>query len=236
MIHIAIVEDEEKERLAIKDFTEKYFASRQEPISIRMFTDGDELLYDYPEDLDILFLDIQMKRMDGIAAAKKIRTFDEKVILLFVTNMVQFALEGYSVDAADFIIKPLSYESFCARMERVMRRLDAAKERFITCNNGRETLYVRINELSYAETLNKRTILHRLDGSTQTVTDPLYLLENQLKPYGFYRCHNAFLVNMRQIRGVNAADITVGSETIPLSKHRKKEFLSEMAAYLGNLI
>lgn len=235
MIRFAIAEDVTAERELLAEYITRYLAGHGLEARIYPFSSGEELLEDYPEGADAVFLDIEMEGLNGIETARRLRRFDRDVPLLFVTNMVQFALEGYEVDAADFIVKPVEYGSFCLRMDRLMRRLDREKERYLLVKQGGQTLRCDMREIAYAEALSKKTILHRLDGEPLVCSEPLYTLEKALGE-GFFRCHNAILVNMDQIEALSAGEVTVHGDKVPISKYRKKAFLTALANHRGRML
>lgn len=236
MLRIAIVEDEAAEREKLAAFCRRYFDEREENIEVRLFDDGDNFIEDYAPAPDLVFMDIEMKRLDGVSTAHRLREFDERVTLVFVTNLMNMALEGYSVNAADFVIKPVSYESFHMRMERIMRRMDSRKECFLNVKAGRESLIINARDILFIEAANKKTLIHLNNRKCETVTEPLYQLETALENEPFCRCHNAFLVNLKAVKGVSAAELTVGEDIIPLSKHRKKAFMTALANYRGSIL
>lgn len=123
MIHIAIVEDTAFDRKVLRDCLTEYCRESGNEAQIVEFSDGSELLKRYPEKLNILFMDIAMEKMDGLTAARILRRRDEKVLLIFVTSMVQYAVQGYSVDAMDFLVKPVTYTGLKLCMERAVKRL-----------------------------------------------------------------------------------------------------------------
>lgn len=234
MLKIAIVENEPAELRTMQEYVQRYFSSLGEPVEISCFDDGDKFVEEYPSP-DIIFMDIEMKRMDGISAARKIRAFDERALLLFVTNMVNLALEGYSVDASDFVIKPLSYDSFCARMERTMRKLDSRRDKFIEIKSGGEKLIVNLKDISFVEASNRKLIIHKTDGTGMELNSSLNALESQLGD-SFFRCHNAFLVNMGRVTTVTVTEAIADGKTVPISKHRKKEFMTALTNFRGRIL
>lgn len=236
MIRIAIVEDEAADQKKLQDMVKKYLTEKNLKAELFLFSDGTEFLDGYPQKLDIAFLDIELKQMDGIRAAHKVREFDDRVQLLFVTNMVQFALEGYAVDAADFIVKPISYRTFAPRMDKILKKLEHTRTRFLLVKQGKETVCYRIQDITYVESLNKKTIIHRKEEAPIYCTEPLYVLEKKLEPEPFFRCHNAFLVNLDYIQSLNADSVTVQENRIPVSKHRKKDFMNALANYRGRML
>ena len=236
MIQIAIVEDVASEQKKLQHFVERYLNEHEQTAKIFLFSDGTEFLDDYPPELDIAFLDIELKYMDGIRAAYKVREFDRRVLLLFVTNMVQFALEGYAVDATDFIVKPITYPVFSTHMDRLMAKLDYHQTRFLMTHQGKEVICCNIREIIYIEALNKKTLLHQTNGDIKYSSEPLYALEKKLKEEPFFRCHNAFLVNLDYVRAFNVNNIMVQQTLIPASKYRKREFMTVLANYRGRML
>ena len=95
-MRLAIVEDDDKVRQQLQTYVLQYFQGRENDVDIRLFADGDEILEDYAADYDLIFLDIQMKRLDGLATAERIRERDEDVYLVFITNLANYAIRGRS--------------------------------------------------------------------------------------------------------------------------------------------
>lgn len=235
MLYFAIAEDVPAEQARLGEYITRFFANRGEEVRLSLFASGEALLEAYPEGLDAVFLDIEMAGLNGMETARRLRRFDPEVPLLFVTNMVQFALEGYEVNAADFIVKPLDYTSLSMRLERLSHRLERNRARFLLVKQGTQSLRCNVREITYIEALNKKTILHRLDGAPLVCSEPLYTLEKSLSQ-GFFRCHNAFLVNLDHIEALSAGEATLHGEQVPISKYRKKDFLAALANHRGRLL
>ena len=234
MYNIAIVEDEKNEAEKLGSFLKNYLEQNSLSASIYNFKDGDEIIEE-ETNFDIILLDIEMKRMDGITAARKIREKDEHVIIVFITRMVNMALEGYSVDAADFIIKPLNYLNFKTRLDRIFRKLSLTKERFIEVKNGQHKHYININDIDYIEAANKKVTIYQT-GSSISTTEPLYILEEKLLDEGFYKPHNSYLINLNHVKSLNQSEVTLKTRNIPISKHRRKDFLNALTAFKGNIL
>ena len=112
MIQIAIVEDEEIYVKQLTEYIRKYQTERGRSIKVTVFGDGEDITENYSGGFDIILMDIQMRFMDGMTAAEKIRQMDQKVIIMFITNMIQYAVRGYEVDAMDYVVKPVEYFLF----------------------------------------------------------------------------------------------------------------------------
>ena len=101
MIHLAIVEDDQEYAEILKKYAEKFAKENNLALKIDLFSDGMEIAEDYHPKWDLIFLDVEMPHMNGISTAKAIRKMDQTVIIMFITNMAQFAIKGYEVDALD---------------------------------------------------------------------------------------------------------------------------------------
>ena len=113
MFTVAIVEDEIDAARRLEVCLARY--SQDHPdvrFDVTVFSEPTGFLDAYRPVWDIVFMDIEMPNMDGMSAARRLRVLDEQVILIFVTNMAQFAAKGYEVDALDYVIKPFSYNDF----------------------------------------------------------------------------------------------------------------------------
>ena len=236
MLHIAVVDDNREERERLRTYAEDYCRVKGLDAELLLFEDGEDFLERYPNPLDLVFLDIEMPRLGGMDTARRLREFDKSVQILFVTYLIQYAIEGYSVDAADFIPKPVSYPSFCSRMDRVMDKIRFYLPRFLMTSYAKEPISCQIQEISFIESLNKKTIIHLAGGGERYSSEPLYALEEKLKGEPFFRCHNAYLVNLGHVRTVKANEASVPGQTIPISKYRKKEFLQKLAETRGRIL
>ena len=108
MIQIAIADDDAVFLAKIEKYVRKYQEENNTDIQLTTFSDAKELIEGYHPVYDIVILDIEMPGMNGMEAAEKIRQTDENVVLMFITNMIQYAIRGYSVGALDFVMKPVN--------------------------------------------------------------------------------------------------------------------------------
>ena len=112
MIRIAIVEDDPAYREQLKTYVSNYEKEYEEQFRLSVFTDGLEFIEAFHADYDIVFMDIRMKHLDGMETARKIRLQDHNCIIIFITNLAQYALQGYEVEAMSYILKPIQYFAF----------------------------------------------------------------------------------------------------------------------------
>lgn len=134
MIKIAIVEDEAMYAKQLEKFLHQYESENQEAFEITIYSDGDQIVNKYKSQYDIILMDVEMKFMDGMSAAEEIRKMDTEVVIIFITNMAQYAIRGYAVDALDYVLKPVSYFAFSQRLNRAIERMKKRETKVIMVN------------------------------------------------------------------------------------------------------
>ena len=118
MIRVAIVEDDAEVQGVLQEYVRRYTRQYGTEFEVTLFADGVDILDDYRAVYDIIFLDVEMKHLDGMTTAERIRQMDAEVILIFITNMAQYAIRGYSVGALDYVLKPVPYFAFRSSCSR----------------------------------------------------------------------------------------------------------------------
>jgi hypothetical protein len=232
MINVAIVEDEKSASDLLEKYLAEYGEATGEEFYCRVYSDPISFLENYRADNDIVFLDIEMPLMNGMDAARRLRKADNTVAIIFVTNMAQYAVDGYEVSALDFIVKPVTYPVLAFKMKRILAALAAGEERKLKVTVGNNVECVDVSDLKYVEVLNHKLTYHLRDRSL-TAYGQLKKLEESLPSHTFRRCNNYCLVNLMYVTSVNGLTVNVGKESLTLSEGRKKEFMRALADYLG---
>lgn len=237
LLRVAIVEDDDSYAETLQEYLNKYEQENEVRFQVVRYEDGADLVEKYHGDFDILIMDIELKFMDGMTAAQHIRKMDSNVIIIFVTNMPQFALKGYQVDALDYVLKPISYYAFSQRLERALERMERrSTKKYITLHLKGRVQKVNILNIMYIEALQHDLIYHMdRDGVTYTVRGIIKDLEANLKDYYFFRCYKGYLVNLAYVESVGEATVQIGEEQIPVAKLRKKELLNEFNRYISEV-
>ena len=233
LIRIAIVEDEAHYRTQLTEYLRQYGKERGLEFQILAFADGDEIAEDYDCTYDIVLLDIQMPFMDGMTAAEKIREKDSDVILMFITNMTNYAIKGYAVDALDYVLKPISYFSFASRMDKAVKKLpqkEQGKSVSLPLRSG-GVQKVDISEIRYIESEGHILAFHTLRGVFRTY-GKLKDYETKLQNEGFFRSNKGYLVNLRRVDAVADGGCVIGDDNLIISRAKKKEFLAALAEYM----
>ena len=151
MVRIAIVEDDRHDREALKKCLSRYEKENQVKFSLTEFQDGEDIVTDYTASYDLIILDIEMAFLNGMKAAEKIRELDTNVIIIFITNMAQYAIRGYAVDALDYVLKPVSYFAFSQRLNRAISRMKKRETKMIMVNIKGGTVRINIANIYYIE-------------------------------------------------------------------------------------
>lgn len=231
---IAIAEDEPQNRETVVSFLQSYAEEHALSFDITTFPDGAALVDSYRPDYDIIFLDIEMPHINGMRAAELIREKDERVILVFITNVARYAVRGYEVQALDYILKPLNKDAFFAKLDRIVRMAKRREEKSVLLSSADGTKRIPVSHILYAEVLRHQVVYHTEEGDI-TVRASLKDAEQLLDGCGFEKCNSGFLVNLRHVRGIAGDDALVGSDRLPISRARKKTFMQALAAYIGSM-
>lgn len=162
MLKICVLEDEAAQMERMKAYLQKFQSEHADfEYVLDAYKNAFDLLEHYKRDVDLLFLDIRVPDMSGMEVAHRIREADQNVMIIFVTNLTQYAIEGYSVNAFDYILKPLAYNSFSSKLERALRMLSYRSSDITldlrTRDGGRR---VSADSITYIEISNHDIIVH----------------------------------------------------------------------------
>lgn len=234
---IYILEDEKSVSDRLCAYIDMYCGNCGLNADVKVYSNAFDLLENYHADADILFMDIQLPVMNGMEAAKKIRGKDDKVLIVFVTNLAQYAVEGYEVNAFDFILKPLEYEGFRMRFGRVLKELEhRSSDRFININSKSGFRRISFSDLLYVEVINHDLIFHcREEGEVQT-RGTMKKLAEELKAEYFVQCSNCYLVNLAHVKQADRMVVLSDGTELAISRNARKNFFAELAKYLGGTI
>lgn len=233
MIRIGIAEDDAASAALLVDYLRRYERGQDEQFQVTTFADGADVVAGYRPDFDILLLDIEMPRLDGFSAAERIRLVDPDVIIIFITNMRQYAIKGYEVDALSYVVKPVPYFAFAQEIKRSVARLRRRTADYLLLQVDGGLVRLPTDDIVFLESVKHRTMVHTVDG-LHSVVAPLKALEAELEGKHFFRCNSGYLVNLRHVLGVAGSSARmVGGHELLVSRPRKKAFLAAMTDYLG---
>lgn len=233
MMMVSIVEDDESSAKQLEEYLDRYSASSGQKFCVTVYSDAETFLVNYRTDCDIVFMDIELPDLNGMEAARKLRERDAIVSLIFVTNMSQFAVKGYSVGAFDFIVKPVSYFGFATMLDRVLPLLKSKGDVELTVRTAKGIKRICVSRISYIEVRSHKLIYHT-DGEDVEGWGSLNDMEEKLEAAHFARGNSFYLVNLKYVTAIDGNDVTVGGESLPISRTKKKEFMRRLNEYLGD--
>lgn len=212
----------------------KYGAETGTQFSVRRFSRGESFLAAYSPPADIIFLDVELGDgfLNGIDTAKELRKRDTMALLFFVSNMPQYAPKGYDVDAVDYILKPVNYNSLKIKLQKAERILRSRTGVPVKIRVKDGIRIVPSSDLMYVEVMGHDLVFRTADeliSAYGTLSDR----EPELSAHDFARCSASCLVNLRYVRGLYGDEILVGTERKKIGRSKKKEFIARLNAYLG---
>ncbi len=183
------------------------------------------------EQPDLLFLDIQMPSISGIELASLIDTFRTKVV--FTTAFSQYALEGFRVDAIDYLLKPISYDNFSRCVDKVERLLGKASagvstSDYMVIKSDYRLIKVQYSEVLYLESLRDYVLIVLSDGTQLKTLSTLKGIESTLPNELFSRVHRSFIVNLSNVKVVERNTIIFGRTTIPISESYRSAVMAQL--------
>lgn len=232
MVRIAIVEDEEDYIHQFTEYLHNYQKTINEEISVTVYRDGDEITSKYKPQYDIILMDIEMKFVNGMTAAEEIRSVDSKVIIIFITNMTQYAIQGYKVGALNYILKPVSYFAFCKHLGDAIARIKRRNSNYITISIKGGILRLDTSDIYYIESQGHTLIYHTSSG-THFSSGTMNAAETQLSHYGFSRGNKSYLINLMHVDGIQDKCALVKGELLQLSRPRYNAFLQDLTEHWG---
>ncbi|MBQ6463778.1 MAG: response regulator transcription factor [Pseudobutyrivibrio sp.] len=234
-MNIAVVDDNLNDRKMILDYLSQFFNESGVDYTTSTFEDGVSFLKDYSFSYDFIIFDIDMPQMSGIDTAKELRKKDSNVTIMFVTNMPQYALEGYSVEAVDYVLKPLSYPDFRLKMKKATRYILRNSVKKVTINTTEEGLItVDSSDIYYVESKLHYIYYHTKKGIYK-MRAKLTEVEDILLPYHFARSGGSFLINLAYLEKIDGNEIVIAGETLPLSRRMKASLMSAFTKYMGGI-
>ena len=236
MIRIALVEDEAEVRAQLQGYVQRHTRQYGTEFAVTEFADGMELLDDYRPVYDILFLDVEMKHLDGMETARRVRELDKDVIIVFITNMAQYAIGGYAVGALDYVLKPVNYYQFCTKLSRAVQRVERRRGGQVVlqlAGGGMQVLST--NDIYDLETRDRLLWYHTAKGEF-SVRASLASAEKQLAQYHFSRCNQCYLVNLKYVKAVENDFVHVNTDHLEISRRQRAAFLTAVASYIGGVL
>ncbi|MDE7272921.1 MAG: LytTR family DNA-binding domain-containing protein [Lachnospiraceae bacterium] len=247
MLQIAICDDEQYYREKINHLLKQYFHRQNLEYNIALYLSGEEFLAQQENSVkyDIVFMDISMKALDGIQTASQIRAFHSDTYLVFVTAFIDYALEGYKVNAVRYLMKDTLDTTIPECLDAILQKMHLAQVTF-SFLNGETTLYT--DNILYVESQKHKSFFYYMQSGamhssaaesgmvTYQIYEKLDSIEQKLSGYGFLRIHKSYLVNMKHIRRLSnyTAFLNTGEE-LPIPRMKYQTVKEQFVAYKGTV-
>lgn len=234
MIKIAVVDDEQIIIDETKKFIERFLNSHSLNFKLYTFNDGKDLLLN-KEPYDLIFLDIEMKTLDGIDTAIQIRNYDMNVPIVYITSFSKYWRSAYQVHAFGFIEKPIHYEKIANVLNDFIQMCSEKSSGSVTLKTDEGTVVQNTNEIYYF-LIDKRKVCTAYTFKRNfVVKENLNAIYEQLDNVQFYRPHRCCIVNLKYVDCILDFDIIMkNGEFVPVAQKRKKDFLEALHNYLHN--
>lgn len=233
---IAVVDDELSLREQIGGFlSDIKKADPSYSFEVSYFENGDSFL-NSNEQFEIVFFDIVMEGMNGVEAARIFREKNSKSIIIFITNMIEYAVQGYSVEALDYVLKPINFTRFSTLFKKAYRISSERADKTILIKSGGDLVKLNPEDIDYIDVEDHLLLIHL---STKTVDTWMSLsqIEKLLPSSHFVRISNSTIVNLNKISSIKKDSVILlnRKEELSLTSSRKKAFLEKVYSFNSNV-
>lgn len=232
MITVAIVEDEKDAADNLLAFLSRYEKEKHVHFHSTVFPNGLDFLNHCSGEFQLIYMDIQMPFMNGMEVSHKLREFDSKAVLIFVTNLASLAIKGYEVDAKAFMVKPISYFAFEGILDKSVRQIMESDVSTLTINSSDGIKKIAVSSLLYVEVAN-HDLYYVTDEEEIRSRNTLRKIEKELVKKGFAKCSNCYLVNLARVSEINGDTVRIGNDELKMSRSRKKSFTEAFVNAVG---
>lgn len=234
---LAICDDEKR----IRDIIAESVKEVSEKIEIEFYADAKGIL-SASFDCDILFLDIQMPGIDGMGAARMLRSSGKKTVIVFVTALEDQVFNAFDVGAFNYIVKPFTKAKIIEVLNKAVKQAEdqrlvetAISEleeagRTITVKSGGTNTRVILSEVQYAEIYDRRIILHMESSNDIEYYGRISDLEN-IAGKDFFRVHRAYLVNLGAVKSYDSKYVHMSDADIPVARGKYQELIRAYMSY-----
>ena len=233
MITAAIVDDDPNIRETLQAALIADTQKRRIPVQLSVCASGSEFLTPPQEKWDLVLMDVEMPGQNGIETARQLRRVNDRAAIIFITNYIQYALEGYEVQAFRYLLKPIDAAQFEQVVGTALDEIHHRQTAYLQLKGRSEIIRLAIDELIYAETERGHLLLHT-PGKVLECYSTMEKLEQELKQEAFFRCHSSFLVALEAVRQIEKQDVVLKDGTrVPVSKNRKKGMKQALTNFWG---
>ena len=227
MFRLAVCDDDSRSLEHMISLIEEYRLISPFQFEYSVFHNGMELasVLEHGKHFDIYCLDIVMPGFDGIELGKEIRNYNKSAPIIYFTSSPEFALDSYSVKAANYILKPITKEKFFSVLNEVLEEIEHTEEASITLKDNQGIHKILLSSLVYAEAMGRKVLYHLNSGRTLECSIRFSETCSTLLEYPYFmKPHRSYIVNMNYINTIENTEITLQlSNSIPIAQGKGKE-------------
>lgn len=234
MIRIAVVEDNEQEKNELIRLLDAYQEQKKINFKIDVYTDGFAFLDSKKLGYDIIFMDIMMPGINGMDASRQLRQIDPQALLIFTTSLAQYAIEGYTVDAMDFMVKPVNAAKLERVLDRGVEKLSNKKQQEIILYI-QSSIFVRIpvNDIVYIQA-EEHMLTYVTVKEKYQVWNSLTSAADALPSKQFFRLSRSVVINLAYVKGLSKDNVMMkDGPSFPLPRGGKRQFIEAMDEYFN---
>ena len=226
MLRVAVVDDEEAARELYGALTRDWARACGVEAEVVTFASAEQLLFSLGDaPCDVALLDIEMPGLDGMALARELRARGERTQIVFVTGIIDHALDGYDVDAVSYLLKPVRAEKLEAALDRARDRV-GREEPVLVVESAGEASRVPLTRVCFLEARGHDTLVTLADGTRLVSTRGIAQLEAELSRMSglFLKTHRSYLVNLPHVRRITRREVeTDTGDVLPIARGRWEE-------------
>lgn len=232
-IRIAVAEDSAPDAQQLHEYIRRFESGSRHSFEVKIYPDGDDLVAHYKAQFDIILMNVEMPRLDGITAAGHIRQMDPEVAIIFITATPQYAIQGYAVNALDYMLKPLDYAAFSHRLELAVQQVRRRKRAYLIVPVKGGMVKLEVSGIYYVESLRHQLTYCTDTGDHVNLSGSINQAEEVLIPHGFFRCNKGCLVNLEHVERVQDECAVVNGTPLPISRRKQAAFLEALRTHAG---
>lgn len=230
MLLVSIIDPSKEDVTHLSALIERYFRRSGTAYVQRVYQSGMEFVRS-AENSDIVFLETDLEKLDGLETARIIRKLGNEAQLIFIARGAEMAIHGYSVDALDYLLKPVEPADVERALDKAVRRLSSRSCAYLALKLPNGTASISTNDITYVEVFDHNLVYHTTGGD-YTVRGRLGDVYEQLDHDYFLACNRSFIVNLRYVTEICTDHVILNGTKISVSKSHRKEIQSRFSAFM----
>ncbi len=224
VMRICLVDDDANQLDYLHTLIQNWSLKQNVQLFVSIYQSAEEMLFECGKSFpfDLVILDIQMEKINGIELSKRIRQVDSHVMIVFLSGIADYVYEGYEVQAYRYLLKPLQEEKLFEILDYMSKEIKKM-EKYILYNKYGETEKIMYDQILYLESEGNNVVIHTKDRKYDYRKN-LHMIEDDFLRNGFEKTHRSFIVNLLYVRKIQKESCILSSgDTVPISRRTYKQ-------------